>query len=97
MLVKNFLSSLWMLDTVTIYAETFTGAEKLYKGTVHGIPKGLWENWQEAHVVGIWQWGGQTNLVIADAPNAVMIPRRIWQAVKRGQARLQKELKSKTF
>lgn len=97
MLVKTFLDKLNPLDNVTIYAETVVGAEHLYSGTVYGIEKGLRENWDDRIVVGLWQWGGSCNIVIADTENVIKVPKRVYRAVKNAQEYIAKNEKCKTY
>lgn len=97
MVTKTFLDGLNPLDVVSIHAETAGGLEHLYYGTIYGISKGHREVWDYTKIVGVWQWGGTLNIVLADEDNAIIIPKRIYKAVCEAQKQLAKKEKAKTF
>lgn len=97
MVTKTFLDGLNPLDVVSIHAETAGGLEHLYCGTIYGISKGHREAWDYTKIVGVWQWGGTLNVVLADEDNAIIIPKRIYKAVCETQKQLAKKEKAKTF
>lgn len=97
MVTKTFLDRLNPLDVVSIHAETAGGLEHLYYGTIYGIPKGNKEVWDYTKIVGVWQWGGTLNIVLADEDNAIMIPKRIHKAICETQKQLAKKEREKTF
>lgn len=88
MVTKTFLDGLNPLDVVSIHAETAGGLDHLYYGTIYGISKGHREVWDYTKIVGVWQWGGTLNIVLADEDNAIIIPKRIYKAVSAFRKRL---------
>lgn len=97
MVTKTFLDGLNPLDNVSIHAETAKGLEHLYSGTIYGISKGHRASWDFTKVVGVWQWGGTLNIVLADVDNAIKIPKRIYKAVCETQKQIAKKERAKTY
>lgn len=97
MVTKTFLDGLNPLDNVSIHAETIKGLEHLYSGTVYSIAKWQREAWDYTKIVGVWQWGGTLNIVLADVDNAIKVPKRIYKAVCETQKQLAKKERAKTY